>query len=96
MMLEAFQTTEANWREYSGPPDFLVSESPGYVGRGVAALAADDDRARWNQRSVTSGDLADAYGFTDLDGSQPQVWRYIADSRGPDAPVTPLDPDAYR
>jgi NAD(P)-dependent dehydrogenase (short-subunit alcohol dehydrogenase family) len=93
MMLEAFQTTEDNWREYTGPPDFLVSESPRYVGRAVAALAADPARARWNQRSVTSGELAEAYGFTDVDGSQPQVWRYIADSRGTDA--TP-DPDAYR
>jgi hypothetical protein len=45
---------------------------------------------------VTSGEVAEAYGFTDVDGSQPQVWRYIADSRGPDAPDTPLDPDAYR
>jgi NAD(P)-dependent dehydrogenase (short-subunit alcohol dehydrogenase family) len=93
MMLEAFQTSEDNWREFTGPPDFLVSESPRYVGRAVAALAADDDRARWNQRSVTSGELADVYGFTDVDGSRPQVWRYIADSRGDD--VAP-DPDAYR
>jgi NAD(P)-dependent dehydrogenase (short-subunit alcohol dehydrogenase family) len=96
MMLEAFQTTEDNWREFVGPPDFLVSESPRYVGRAVAALAADDDRARWNQRSVTSGELAEAYGFTDVDGSRPQVWRYIADSRGPGASEAPLDPDAYR
>jgi NAD(P)-dependent dehydrogenase (short-subunit alcohol dehydrogenase family) len=93
MMLEAFQTTEDDWRHYAGPPDFLVSESPRYVGRAVAALAADDDRARWNQRSLTSGELAVAYGFTDVDGSQPQVWRYIADSAGPDGPP---DPDRYR
>jgi NAD(P)-dependent dehydrogenase (short-subunit alcohol dehydrogenase family) len=93
MMLEAFGVREENWREFTGPPDFLVSESPRYVGRAVAALAADADRARWNQRSVTSGELADAYGFTDVDGSRPQVWRYIADSRGRD---TPPDPDAYR
>jgi hypothetical protein len=63
------------------------------VGRAVAALAADPDRARWNQRSVTSGELAETYGFTDVDGSRPQVWRYLADSR--DRDVTP-DPDAYR
>jgi NAD(P)-dependent dehydrogenase (short-subunit alcohol dehydrogenase family) len=93
MMLEAFATTEDRWREYTGPPDFLVSESPRYVGRAVAALAADGDRARWNQRSVTSGELAEAYGFTDVDGSQPQVWRYIADSRDRDEPP---DPDDYR
>jgi NAD(P)-dependent dehydrogenase (short-subunit alcohol dehydrogenase family) len=93
MMLEAFGVREENWREFTGPPDFLVSESPRYVGRAVAALAADPDRARWNQRSVTSGELADAYGFTDVDGSRPQVWRYITDSR---AREEPPDPDAYR
>ena len=96
MMLEAFQTTEEHWREYTGPPDFLVSESPRYVGRAVAALAADDERSRWNQQSVSSGQLAEAYGFTDVDGSQPQVWRYIADSRGSATDSPPLDPDAYR
>ncbi len=93
MMLEAFGVREENWREFTGPPDFAVSESPRYVGRAVAALAADPERARWNQRSLTSGELAEAYGFTDVDGTQPQVWRYIADSRGTD---TPPDPDTYR
>ena len=93
MMLEAFGVREENWHDFTGPPDFAVSESPRYVGRAVAALAADPDRARWNQRSVTSGELADAYGFTDVDGSRPQVWRYIADSRG--TTRTP-DPDSYR
>ncbi len=95
MMLEAFQTTEEHWREYTGPPDFLVSESPRYVGRAVAALAADDERSRWNQQSVSSAQLAEAYGFTDVDGSQPQIWRYIADSRTA-ADSSPLDPDTYR
>jgi len=93
MMLEAFGVREENWRDFTGPPDFAVSESPRYVGRAVAALAADPERARWNQRSVTSGELADAYGFTDVDGTQPQVWRYIADSQR-DGP--PPDPDDYR
>ncbi len=93
MMLEAFGVREENWREFTGPPDFMVSESPRYVGRAVAALAADDERSRWNQRSVSSGELAEAYGFTDVDGSRPQVWRYIADSA---AGANALDPDAYR
>jgi NAD(P)-dependent dehydrogenase (short-subunit alcohol dehydrogenase family) len=84
MMLEAFGVTEQTWRDAVGetgraPPDFALSESPRYVGRAVAALAADPDRARWNQRSVTSGQLAGAYGFTDLDGSRPDVWRYMED-----------------
>jgi NAD(P)-dependent dehydrogenase (short-subunit alcohol dehydrogenase family) len=93
MMLEAFGVREENWREFTGPPEFAVSESPRYIGRAVAALAADPERGRWNQRSLTSGELAEAYAFTDVDGSQPQVWRYIADSRGTDHT---LDPDAYR
>jgi len=63
------------------PPDFALSESPRYVGRAVAALAADPNRARWNQQSVTSGQLASEYGFTDVDGSRPDIWRYIDETR---------------
>ena len=76
MMLEAYGVTEANWRSAAAPPGFAVSESPRYVGRAVAALAADPERSRWNQKSVTSGQLAGEYGFTDVDGSQPDVWVY--------------------
>jgi NAD(P)-dependent dehydrogenase (short-subunit alcohol dehydrogenase family) len=88
MMLEAFGVTEETWRHAvdgtnagagkpTGPPDFAVSESPRFVGRAVVALATDRDRARWNQDSVSSGQLAQLYGFTDVDGSQPDIWRYI-------------------
>ncbi len=80
MMLEHFGVTEASWRDAldkGAPPLFASSESPRYVGRAVAALAADPDRARWNQQSVTSGQLAAEYGFTDLDGSQPDSWPSI-------------------
>src|SRR5690349_16259732 len=58
MMLEAFGVTEASWKDAPGttaPPHFAMSESPRYVGRAVAALAADPDRARWNQLSLTAG-----------------------------------------
>jgi hypothetical protein len=55
------------------------SESPRYVGRAVAALAADPNRQGWNQRSITSGELAHEYGFTDIDGTQPDIWRYMSD-----------------
>ena len=78
MMLEAFGTTEDNWREAVGssaPPGFADSETPRFVGRGVAAIAADPHRSRWNQRSVTAGELAREYGFTDVDGTQPDAWR---------------------
>jgi NAD(P)-dependent dehydrogenase (short-subunit alcohol dehydrogenase family) len=92
MMLEVFDTTEATWREASAPPGFAVSESPRFVGRAVAALAADGERARWNQQSVSSGQLAQDYGFTDVDGSQPDVWRYMADDEAGREP----DPADYR
>jgi len=88
MMLDGFGVSEENWRDATRPrgngaphvPGFAVSESPRYVGRGVAAIAADPDRSRWNQRSVTVGELAAEYGFTDVDGSQPDGWRYLVAS----------------
>lgn len=68
-----------NWRDAlpSAPASFALSESPRYVGRAIVALAADPNRASWNQQSVNSGQLALAYGLTDIDGSQPDVWRFI-------------------
>ena len=88
MMLENFDVTENNWREalnparaQSGQPvapaDFAHSETPRYVGRAVVSLALDPDRARWNQQSVSSGELARIYGFTDVDGTSPDVWRHM-------------------
>lgn len=84
MMLDNFGVSEDNWRDAliadrgpgrpTAPGGFAGSESPRYVGRAVAALAADTDRSRWNQQSVTAGQLAREYGFTDLDGSQPDSW----------------------
>jgi NAD(P)-dependent dehydrogenase (short-subunit alcohol dehydrogenase family) len=80
IMLEAFDTTEASWKTASAPPGFAASESPRYIGRAVAAVAADPERARWNQQSITVGELASRYGFTDIDGTQPDAWRHINDS----------------
>jgi NAD(P)-dependent dehydrogenase (short-subunit alcohol dehydrogenase family) len=77
LMLDAFGVTEETWRDAlqgKAPPGFAESESPRYVGRAVAAIAADDRRERWNQRSATSAQLAREYGFTDLDGRQPDAW----------------------
>lgn len=84
MMLDNFGVTEDHWRDAldpdaiedypSAPAGFAYSESPRYVGRAIAALATDPDRARWNQHSVTSADLAREYGFTDIDGTQPDSW----------------------
>lgn len=86
LMLDHFGVTEDTWRDAPGssaPLDFALSETPRYVGRAVAALAADDDRARWSQRSLTSGQLAVEYGFTDVDGSRPDIWRFIEQVREP-------------
>ncbi|MGW9439734.1 SDR family oxidoreductase [Streptomyces sp. NPDC055607] len=77
-MLDHFGVTEENWRDAAEKlPDFAVAESPVYVGRAVAALAADPDRARWNGRSLSSGQLAKEYGFTDADGSRPDAWGFV-------------------
>ncbi|WP_437337156.1 SDR family oxidoreductase [Sorangium sp. So ce394] len=91
MMLENYKVTEDNWRAAPSPPGFAVSESPRYVGRAVVALATDPRRERWNQRSVTSAQLAAEYGFTDLDGSRPDVWRYSQAVEDGDQDVEPAD-----
>ena len=79
-MLEAFGVTEANWRDATARiPHFAISETPTFVGRAVAALAADSDVARWHGESLSSGQLARVYGFTDIDGSQPDAWRYMVE-----------------
>ncbi len=78
-MLENFGVTEANWREACADrPGFGISESPTYVGRGVAALARADDADRWAGTIVSARRLADAYGVTDTDGSRPDCWGYLA------------------
>jgi len=86
-MLEHHRVTEESWREATvRSPHFCISESPVFVGRAVAALAADDERARWNGQSLSSGQLAQVYGFTDTDGTQPDCWRYmveVVDAGGP-------------
>ncbi|WP_099041492.1 SDR family oxidoreductase [Mycobacterium neglectum] len=83
MMLDNWGVTEEDWHAALdplrsdgpiAPPGFAASETPRYVGRGVAAIAADTRRARFNQQSVTSAELAREYGFTDLDGRQPDGW----------------------
>ena len=81
MMLEAFGVTEANWRDAAAvQPHFAaISESPRFVGRAVAALAADPGALGRSGGSFSSGGLAREYGFTDVDGSQPDCWRYLVE-----------------
>ena len=78
MMLDIYGISEANWRDATAKqPHFVISETPRYVGRAVAHLAGDPKIARWSGQSLSSGQLAKVYGFTDLDGSQPDAWRYM-------------------
>jgi NAD(P)-dependent dehydrogenase (short-subunit alcohol dehydrogenase family) len=80
MMLDNYGVTEETWREATRvQPHFCISESPRFVGRAVAALAADPDRERWSGQSLSSGQLAQEYGFTDVDGTRPDAWRYIVE-----------------
>jgi NAD(P)-dependent dehydrogenase (short-subunit alcohol dehydrogenase family) len=93
-MLEGFGVTEENWRDATERiPHFAIAESPRYVGRAVAALAADPHVGRWNQQSLSSGELARVYGFTDVDGSRPDAWRYMVEVQDPGKPA---DTTGYR
>ena len=94
MMLEHFGVREDNWREATAKvPHFVISETPRFVGRAVAALAADPERSRWNGQSLSSGGLAQVYGFTDLDGSRPDAWRYLIEV---EEAGKPADATGYR
>jgi NAD(P)-dependent dehydrogenase (short-subunit alcohol dehydrogenase family) len=77
-MLDHFGVTEDAWRDaLDKVPGFAISESPTYIGRGVAAMATAGDAARWAGTVVTSRQLAEAYDVTDADGSRPDCWGYI-------------------
>ncbi|MEA2149538.1 MAG: hypothetical protein QOD69_1368 [Solirubrobacteraceae bacterium] len=95
MMLDTYGVTEATWRDaVGGNPHFReISETPRFVGRAVAALAADPEVHRHNRASLSSGGLAREYGFTDLDGSQPDCWRYMVEVQDPGHPA---DATGYR
>ncbi|MEU1005850.1 SDR family oxidoreductase [Streptomyces tibetensis] len=94
LMLDVYGVREDNWRDaLERVPHFAISETPHYVGRAVAALAADADVARWNGRSLSSGGLAQVYGFTDVDGSRPDAWRYLVEVQDAGKPA---DTTGYR
>ncbi|WP_072843299.1 SDR family oxidoreductase [Rhodococcus tukisamuensis] len=78
-MLEIYRVTEPTWRDaLVAEPGFAISESPAFVARGVAALAADPDRRRFAGQVLTSHGLAVTYGHTDVDGSRPDCWGHMA------------------
>jgi len=94
MMLDAYGVSEASWRDaIAKQPHFVITETPRYVGRAVAHLAGDSDVARWSGQSLSSGQLAKVYGFTDLDGSQPDAWRYVVEVQDAGKPA---DATGYR
>ena len=76
-MLDHFGVTEANWRDAGNQePNFLESETPLFVGRAVAALAADPDVRKKSGRVFSSWELSDEYGFTDASGARPHWGRF--------------------
>jgi NAD(P)-dependent dehydrogenase (short-subunit alcohol dehydrogenase family) len=78
-MLEHFGVTEANWRDGANKdPHFIASETPFYIGRAIAALAADANIMQKSGRVFSSWGLAQEYGFTDIDGRQPNWGKYFA------------------
>lgn len=94
VMLEVYNVKEENWKDATArEPHFAISESPAYVGRAVVALAQDPQVHRWTGQSLSSGQLAKVYGFTDIDGSQPDAWKYIVEVQDPGKPA---DVTGYR
>jgi NAD(P)-dependent dehydrogenase (short-subunit alcohol dehydrogenase family) len=94
MMLDIYKVKEENWRDaVKTQPHFVITETPRFAGRAVAALAADPAVARWTGQTVSSGDLAKIYGFTDVDGSRPDCWRYMREVQEPGKPA---DAAGYR
>ncbi|GHG92659.1 SDR family oxidoreductase [Streptomyces rubradiris] len=94
IMLDTYGVREENWRDaLTREPHFAISETPRFTGRAVAALAADPDVARFNGQSLSSGGLARVYGFTDLDGSRPDAWRYLTEVQDAGKPA---DVTGYR
>jgi NAD(P)-dependent dehydrogenase (short-subunit alcohol dehydrogenase family) len=84
-MLERFGVTEANWRDgVAADADFAASETPRYVGRAVAALAADPNLRAKAGGAYFTADLAEEYGFTDVDGRQPHFWKGVMERLGPE------------
>jgi len=84
-ILEQFGVTEANWQhaaEHNAEAKrfgFSESETPNYVGRAIAALAADENRAELSGGVYSSHTLSERYGFTDVDGRRPNIYANIAE-----------------
>ncbi|WP_409299837.1 SDR family oxidoreductase [Peribacillus sp. SCS-155] len=80
-MLELFGVTEENWRDGTKTdPHFIASETPFFVGRAVAALAADPLIYKKTGKALSSWELAKEYDFYDIDGSQPDWGSYYREN----------------
>jgi NAD(P)-dependent dehydrogenase (short-subunit alcohol dehydrogenase family) len=88
-MLDRFGVTEDNWQDaVAVSPHFIASETPHYVGRAVVALAADPDVMSRSGQVLTTWGLYKDYGFTDLNGRQPDCGAYYAE-HVQEIPATP-------
>lgn len=88
-MLDYFGVTEANWKDATKKDKhFIASETPYFVGRAVAALAADPNVAKKAGGVYASWTLSDEYGFTDIDGNRPHWGRYFAEHVAPELAKT--------
>ena len=93
-VLQHFGVSEANWKDAGrksrpnasdqndAPADFMMSESPGYIGRAVVALATDPKINKKSGRVFSTWGLAREYGFTDVDGTRPDWGRYARKTYG--------------
>jgi len=84
-MLDHFGVTESTWREgIAQDPNFAVSETPHFIGRAVVALASDLNIMAKSGKAVATWNLAKEYGFTDVDGSQPDWGTHAREKLGID------------
>ena len=91
-VLDHFGVTEANWRDgVAKDRNFAASETPRYVGRAVAALAADPHVMTRTGQTLTSWGLAREYGFTDVDGSRPDWGAWFRDHIQPEPAADPVE-----
>lgn len=94
-MLEHFGVTENNWKDGTRlDPNFIASETPWFVGRAVAALAADPNVFEKRGKVFSSWNLSDEYGFSDRDGARPHWGNYVRNTI-PEYLHKPLDDEFY-
>jgi NAD(P)-dependent dehydrogenase (short-subunit alcohol dehydrogenase family) len=76
-MLDYFGVTEENWRDgVEKEKHFIASETPYFVGRAIAALAADPNVHEKAGEALASWNLAKEYGIVDMDGRRPDWGTY--------------------